>query len=162
MFFHSEQALALVIYQGTIIQWAFQYSNSRVVGYDCNFRTQFSLDPTAAWGRVDERQFNFNSKGHPAPLIMPVSHVEITLTPRKITLKNLTRTPCNQQDNNTRLLQLILNPDLHFPNRFATPLLPITLQSKTTTNTQLVLGLAIIITKTIVIGEIRVLLHTLV
>ena len=104
----------------------------------------------------------FISEGHPAPLRMHVSHAEIILTLIKIALKNLAQTLPNQQVTTTRLLQLILNLGFHFPILSATLLLLITLQSKTTTNTQLVLGLAIIITKTIVIGEIRVLLHTLV
>ena len=104
----------------------------------------------------------FISEGHPAPLRMHVSHVEIILTLIKIALKNLAQTLPNQQVTTTRLLQLILNLDFYFRILSATPLLPITLQSKTTTNTKLVMGIAIIISKTIVIGEIRVLLHTLV
>ena len=72
MFFYPDQAQALVIYQGTIIQWASQYSFSRVVAYDCNFRTRLSLDPTAAWDQVDERLFNFYLRRGTRPLVLCV------------------------------------------------------------------------------------------
>ena len=72
MFFYPDQAQALVIYQGTIIQWASQYSFSRVVAYDCHFRTRLSLDPTAAWDQVDERLFNFYLRRGTRPLVLCV------------------------------------------------------------------------------------------